>query len=135
MEILNHKSKPVNYNWKNKVILIAEDMEMNFVLLKKTLAQTQANIIRAKNGQEMVDIIKSNQHVDIVLLDMGMPVMDGYDATKLLRNEGFQIPIIAQTAFALNNEKERVLKVGCNDYVEKPINKEVLFEKIDKLIS
>ncbi len=125
----------MNYNWKNKIILIAEDMEMNFVLLKKTLAQTQANIIRAKNGQEMVDIIKSNQHVDIVLLDMGMPVMDGYDATKLLRNEGFQIPIIAQTAFALNNEKERVLKVGCNDYVEKPINKEVLFEKIDKLIS
>ncbi len=125
----------MNYNWKNKVILIAEDMEMNFVLLKKTLALTQANIIRAKNGQEMVDIIKSNQHVDIVLLDMGMPVMDGYDATKLLRNEGFQIPIIAQTAFALNNEKERVLKVGCNDYVEKPINKEVLFEKIDKLIS
>jgi CheY-like chemotaxis protein len=99
------------------------------------LAQTQANIIRAKNGQEMVDIIKSQRNVDIVLLDMGMPVMDGYDATKLLRNEGFQVPIIAQTAFALNNEKERVLEVGCNDYVEKPINKEVLFEKIDKLIN
>lgn len=125
----------MDYNWKNKVILIAEDMEMNFVLLKKTLAQTQANIIRAKNGQEMVDIIKSQRNVDIVLLDMGMPVMDGYDATKLLRNEGFQVPIIAQTAFALNNEKERVLEVGCNDYVEKPINKEVLFEKIDKLIN
>jgi len=124
----------VEYNWKNKVILIAEDMEMNFVLLKKTLQQTEANIIRAKNGKEMLDIVKSDRHVDIVLLDMGMPVMDGYEATKLLRSEGFDVPIIAQTAFALDNEKERVLQAGCNDYVEKPIKKEVLFEKINKLI-
>ena len=124
----------MEYNWKNKVILIAEDMEMNFVLLKKTLQQTEANIIRAKNGKEMLDIVKSDRHVDIVLLDMGMPVMDGYEATKLLRSEGFDVPIIAQTAFALDNEKERVLQAGCNDYVEKPIKKEVLFEKINKLI-
>ncbi|MCF6241730.1 MAG: response regulator [Bacteroidales bacterium] len=123
------------YNWKDKTILVAEDMEMNFVLLKKTLEQTKAHIIRAKNGQEMVDIIKSNSEVDIVLLDMGMPVMDGYEATKLLRSEGYNIPIIAQTAFALNNEKERVLEIGCNDYVEKPIKKEILFEKIDRLIN
>ncbi len=128
------KNNTVEYNWKDKVILIAEDMEMNFVLLKKTLQQTKANIIRAKNGKEMLDIVKSDRHVDIVLLDMGMPVMDGYEATKLLRNEGFDVPIIAQTAFALDNEKERVLQAGCNDYVEKPIKKEVLFEKINKLI-
>lgn len=121
-------------NWENKIILIAEDMEMNFVLLKKTLEQSKANILRAKNGKEMVDIIKSNQHVDIVLLDMGMPVMDGYEATKLLRSEGFDVPIIAQTAFALDNERERVLEAGCNDYVEKPIKKDVLFEKINKFI-
>lgn len=125
----------MEYNWKGKVILIAEDMEMNFVLLKKTLEQTQAEIIRAKNGQEMVDLVKSNSNIDIVLLDMGMPVMDGYEATKLLRSEGYQIPIIAQTAFALNNERERVLEAGCNAYVEKPIKKEVLFEKINQLIS
>ncbi len=128
------KNNTVEYNWKDKVILIAEDMEMNFVLLKKTLQQTEANIIRAKNGKEMLDIVKSDRHVDIVLLDMGMPVMDGYEATKLLRSEGFDVPIIAQTAFALDNEKERVLQAGCNDYVEKPIKKEVLFEKINKLI-
>ncbi len=125
----------MEYNWKNKVILIAEDMEMNFVLLKKTLQQTEANIIRAKNGKEMLDLVKSDRHIDIVLLDMGMPVMDGYEATKLLRSEGYDIPIIAQTAFALDNEKERVLEVGCNDYVEKPIKKEVLFDKINKLIN
>ncbi len=125
----------MEYNWKGKVILIAEDMEMNFVLLKKTLEQTEAEIIRAKNGQEMVDLVKSNSNIDIVLLDMGMPVMDGYEATKLLRSEGYQIPIIAQTAFALNNERERVLEAGCNAYVEKPIKKEVLFEKINQLIS
>ena len=109
-------------------------MEMNFVLLKKTLEQTNATIVRAKNGQEMVDIIKSNPKIDIVLLDMGMPVMDGYEATKLLRSEAYNVPIIAQTAFALNNEKERVLEAGCNDFVEKPIKKEILFDKINNLI-
>ena len=124
----------MEYNWSDKVILIAEDMEMNFVLLKKTLEQTRANILRAKNGKELVDLIKSGKQIDVVLLDMGMPVMDGYEATKQLREEGCQVPIIAQTAFALNNEKDRVLDVGCNDYVEKPIKKEVLFEKINKLI-
>ena len=125
----------MEYNWKGKVILIAEDVEMNFVLLKKTLEQTQAEIIHAKNGLEMVELVKSNSNINIVLLDMGMPVMDGYEATKLLRSEGYQIPIIAQTAFALNNEQERVIEAGCNAYVEKPIKKEVLFEKINQLIN
>ena len=85
----------MEYNWSDKVILIAEDMEMNFVLLKKTLEQTRANILRAKNGKELVDLIKSGKQIDVVLLDMGMPVMDGYEATKQLREEGYQIPIIA----------------------------------------
>lgn len=125
----------MNYNWENKTILIAEDVDMNFILMKKMLQPSHANIIRAKNGQEMVDIIKSGQQVDIVLLDMGMPVMDGYEATKLLREQAYQVPIIAQTAFALDNEEAHVIEIGCNDYVNKPINKEILFEKIDKLIS
>lgn len=121
----------MDYNWENKTILVAEDMEMNFVLLKKTLERTKVNVLRAHNGKEMTDMVKSNPNIDLVLLDMGMPVMNGLDATKLLRAEGNQIPIIAQTAFAMNNEKDKVLDAGCNDFVEKPINTDILFDKIN----
>ncbi len=123
----------VGYNWKDKVILVAEDMEMNFVLLKKSLERTNVTVLRARNGREMIDMVKSNHNIDLVLLDMGMPVMDGYEATRLLRAEGNQIPIIAQTAFAMDNEKNKVLAAGCNDFVEKPINTEILFNKINSL--
>jgi len=123
----------VGYNWKDKVILVAEDMEMNFVLLKKSLERTNVTVLRARNGREMIDMVKSNHNIDMVLLDMGMPVMDGYEATRLLRAEGNQIPIIAQTAFAMDNEKNKVLVAGCNDFVEKPINTEILFNKINSL--
>ncbi|RLD70248.1 MAG: response regulator [Bacteroidetes bacterium] len=123
----------MGYNWKDKVILVAEDMEMNFVLLKKSLERTNVTVLRARNGREMIDMVKSNHNIDMVLLDMGMPVMDGYEATRLLRAEGNQIPIIAQTAFAMDNEKNKVLVAGCNDFVEKPINTEILFNKINSL--
>ncbi|RLD80479.1 MAG: response regulator [Bacteroidetes bacterium] len=123
----------MGYNWKDKVILVAEDMEMNFVLLKKSLERTNVTVLRARNGREMIDMVKSNHNIDMVLLDMGMPVMDGYEATRLLRAEGNQIPIIAQTAFAMDNEKNKVLVAGCNDFVENPINTEILFNKINSL--
>lgn len=121
----------MNYNWEDKTILIAEDMEMNYVLLKKTLERTNVNVLRAHNGKEMVDMVKEDPAIDMVLLDMGMPVMNGLEATKILRAEGNQIPIIAQTAFAMNNEKDKVLEAGCNDFVEKPIQTELLFNKIN----
>ena len=121
----------MNYNWEDKTILIAEDMEMNYVLLKKTLERTNVNVLRAHNGKEMVDMVKADPAIDMVLLDMGMPVMNGLEATKILRAEGNQIPIIAQTAFAMNNEKDKVLEAGCNDFVEKPIQTELLFNKIN----
>jgi len=125
----------VEYNWKNKTILVAEDMEMNFILLKKSLERTNATILRAHNGSEMVDMVKANHNIDIVLLDMGMPVMDGYEATRTIRSEGSNIPIIAQTAFTLENEKDKVLEAGCDDFVEKPINTAILFIKINSFLS
>lgn len=125
----------MEYNWKNKTILVAEDMEMNFILLKKSLERTNVTILRARNGSEMVDMVKANHNIDLVLLDMGMPVMDGYEATRTVRSEGSNIPIIAQTAFSLENEKDKVLEAGCDDFVEKPINTAILFNKINSFLS
>ncbi len=125
----------MEYNWENKTILIAEDMEMNFILLKKSLERTKVTVLRARNGRELVDMVNANPTIDLVLLDMGMPVMDGYEATRTLRSEGNKTPIIAQTAFTMENEKKRVLELGCNDFVEKPIDNDILFGKIDSFLA
>jgi len=124
----------MGYNWKNKTILIAEDSEMNFILIKKNLEVSGASILWAKDGEEMIESVKNQDKIDLVLMDISMPKMDGYTASKMLRNQGFLVPIIAQSAFSVEEEKEKVIEAGCNDFISKPINKEELLEKIDSLI-
>ncbi|NJO89097.1 MAG: response regulator [Chloroflexia bacterium] len=87
-----------------------------------------------KNGEEMVESIKKGNSIDLILMDISMPKMDGYTASKTLREEGYNIPIIAQSAFSVEEEKDKIIEAGCNDFISKPINKEELLEKIDSLI-
>jgi len=76
--------------------------------------------------------VKNNSDVDLVLMDVKMPVMDGYEATKAIRKFNKDVVIIAQTAYALSGDKEKTKNVGCNDYISKPINENKLFEIINK---
>jgi two-component system, cell cycle response regulator DivK len=124
----------MDYNWKNKTILIAEDSEMNFILIKKSLEVSGAKILWAKDGEELIESVKKSNSIDLILMDISMPKMDGYTASKTLRNEGFEVPIIAQSAFSIEEEKDKIADAGCNDFISKPINKEELLEKIDSLI-
>jgi len=124
----------MQYNWQNKIILIAEDSEMNFILLKKNLESSGAVILWAKNGIELVQIIENKRDIDIILMDISMPKMDGYSATKIIREAGIKTPIIAQSAFIMDEDKDKIIEAGCNDFIEKPFNKEVLFAKIDSYI-
>jgi len=124
----------MDYKWQNKKILIAEDSEMNFILLKKNLENSGAVIIWAKDGLEMIHSIEIQKDIDLILMDIRMPKMDGYTATKLIREAGIFTPIIAQSAFTMDDEKEKAIKAGCNDFIEKPVNKEILFAKIDLFI-
>ncbi len=121
-------------NLKNKTIIIAEDEDMNFILINKMLEQTKVSVIRANDGEQIVDLIKNNQDVDMILMDISMPKLNGYDATRNIRELGFKMPIIAQTALSLNYEKDKVIEAGCNDFIEKPILKENLFKIISKYI-
>jgi len=125
----------MSYDWKNKTILIAEDSEMNFILIKKNLEISGASILWAKDGEELIESIKNQDNIDLVLMDISMPKMDGYTASKTLRNQGYSVPIIAQSAFSVEEEKEKVIEAGCNDFISKPIDKKELLEKIDSLIS
>lgn len=114
--------------WNNKRILIAEDEDSNFILLKEILKPTKITIERAKNGREAVSICRQQPPYDLVLMDIKMPEMDGLEATKLLKKLHPSVPVIAQTAYAMQEEKDKALAAGCSNVITKPILKKQLFE-------
>ncbi|MBU8893265.1 MAG: response regulator [Bacteroidales bacterium] len=127
------KSK-LNYDWTEKTILIAEDDEANFLLLRKSLEKTNADIIHAENGKDAVKLFRTNPDIDIVLMDIRMPIMDGIEATTQIKQIDKNIPIIVQTAFTMSSEKEKSFKAGCDDYISKPINIKELYATICKYL-
>jgi signal transduction histidine kinase/CheY-like chemotaxis protein len=132
------KAKEQVYNdsidLSGKTILVAEDENANFFLLKKVLDRTNANVIRARNGQEAVDLFDANPEVDFILMDILMPVLNGYQATGIIKEKNPDIPIIAQTALAMEGDSNKVLNSGCDDYISKPIRMKALIEIIAKYL-
>ena len=122
-------------NTHKYTILIAEDEAINFlfleILLKKQIDLGCA-IIHAKNGAEAVEICKKNNDINLVLMDLKMPVMDGFEAVKLIKEIRPKLPIVAQTAFSSIEDKEKVFAAGFNDFLSKPINKEALLDVINR---
>ena len=123
-----------HYNWSNKTILIAEDDESNFRFFKLMLEETNIDIIHAEDGLKALEIF-GNTELDIILMDIKMPKMDGLEATRLIRKTNKSIPIIAQTAFAMENDENMSIKAGCNAYIQKPIHKEQLLTLIGSYLS
>lgn len=133
---LSPTSEPPEYQWNNRVVLITEDEEVNFFYLKTLLKKTEARVIRAKNGKEAVDIIAEHHgEIDLVLMDINMPVMNGYEALRIIKSRHPDIPIIAQTAYTLNNDRHKCLQAGFNDYIAKPINRVALFRMVNENLS
>ena len=118
----------------SKIILIAEDDNINFLLIKKMLQVTNYEIIRAENGQVAVEIALKNPTIDLVLMDIKMPVMNGYEAFEQINSIRPNLPIVAQTAHASEEDKVKVNSMGFTDYITKPINKELLLEMVSKYI-
>lgn len=119
-------------NVRNLKILIAEDEESVFTFLKIILKNISKEILHAKTGTEAVKFCQENEDLDLILMDVRMPEMGGYKATRKIREFNNNVTIIAQTAFALTGELEKAMKAGCNDYISKPINKDDLFMMIGK---
>ena len=120
-------------DWTGKRFLIAEDDQTNFTLLKHVLNKVGAEVEHAKTGREAIDLIEKVKY-DLLLLDIKMPVMDGFEVIKYLRNSDIDIPVIAQTAYAMTDDAEKVMSSGCDDYITKPIRAKDLLSKIDNLI-
>lgn len=109
-----------NFDFSGKLILVAEDEDACYSLIKKTLNKTNAKLIRAQNGQETLNELANNIEVDLVLLDMKMPVMDGYKALAKIKKKYPGLPVIVQTANALAEQRQEILKLGCQSFLAKP---------------
>ncbi|MGV4413471.1 response regulator [Chryseobacterium sp. T1] len=120
----------------NKKILIVDDDPRNIFALRLTLKARGFNIQSCTMAQEAIKMLEDNDDIELLLLDMMMPEMDGYEATKIIRNtENIrQIPIIAVTAQAMPEDRQKCIDAGAQDYVSKPINVDHLIVAIEKLI-
>ena len=119
----------------NKTILVAEDNDFNFLLLEKVLKLKDYKVIRATNGKEAVDICTSNNDIDLVFMDLKMPVMDGFEALRAIKAFNQHLPIVAYTAYSSAEDKEKISTAGFNGYVSKPINKKDLYELLDLILN
>ena len=117
---------------KKLKILIVEDDETSAELISIIVQEIGKVIINARTGIESIEACKKNPDIDLILMDIQMPEMNGYEATREIRKFNKDVVIIAQTAYALEGDKEKSIAAGCNDYIPKPINQELLFELISK---
>ncbi len=123
------------YNWKDKLILIVEDDEVNYKFLEAVLLNTDAQVIRADKGNQAIELCISINKIDLILMDLKLPDISGFEATRQIRKFNRTIPIIAQTALVLPSEREKCFKAGCNEQITKPIDIEKLLKIINKYLS
>jgi len=113
-------------------ILIAEDDDICMIVLKEMLEIEKPNLYFANNGREALDIVKNKPEIQLVLMDLKMPVMDGFEATKLIKRIKPALPVIAQSAYAFSNDQDKARKAGCDDFISKPVKREMLLSMIKK---
>jgi PAS domain S-box-containing protein len=128
-ESVHEKSKG---SFEGKTILVAEDDDINYLVVNKSLKDYNLKLIRAENGKDAVEICRSNNEIDLVLLDLKMPVMDGLEAMRLIREFRPNLSFIALTAYAFESDKKNAIAQGCSDYISKPFSKNDLLEVMKK---
>jgi PAS domain S-box-containing protein len=119
---------------KKKTVLVAEDEEYNFMLIAEMISRPNLNILHAPNGIKALEICRSDIKIDLILMDIKMPGLDGYEATREIRKFLPDVPIIAQTAYAFESDREKAIDAGCNDYISKPMRKETLVMTLNKYL-
>ena len=129
--------KPENKNvakgsLHGKTVLVAEDDDTNYLFMEAVMAKEGCRLLRARNGREAVELSRENQQVDMIIMDLKMPVMNGIEATLKIKELNPSVPIIAHSAHVLNNEREQSLAAGCSDYLPKPAKKKELLMTLEK---
>jgi len=124
-----------SYLWDGKTVLIVEDNETSNIYFEAALRKTKAQLIWAKNGIDAVEIVKNNPKVDLILMDINMPKMDGIEATRLIKSTNPEIIIVVQTAFILSGEERMCQEAGCDEFITKPIRLKYLLDTINRYLS
>jgi CheY-like chemotaxis protein len=115
-------------------VLVVEDNYVSYKLLEASLYKTGVNIIHAVDGQDAIDKVKMRPEINLVLMDIQLPIINGYDATREIKKIRPSLPVIAQTANAMDDDRLKCLNAGCNDYISKPIILEKLLNIIEEHI-
>ncbi len=116
-------------------ILVIEDDPASYKLIEATLKSSRLNLIHAENGFEAIEHFNSNSDIKLILLDIQLPGMNGYEILSYIRNVNSTLPIVAQTAYSMSDDKDKCLVAGCTDYISKPINIIKLREVVRKYVS
>ena len=117
---------------KGLTILVAEDDEYSYLFIENIFKKIKVNLLRAINGKDAIRLMKENPTVSLILMDIKMPELNGYDSARQIRQFNKTVPIIAQTAYAMSGDKEKAIEAGCNDYITKPINRNKLIQLVQK---
>ncbi|MFA8433148.1 MAG: tetratricopeptide repeat protein [Marinifilaceae bacterium] len=117
-----------------KIILVAEDTESNFLYINEVLKRTKAKVLWAQNGKQTLDYFRKETQIDLILMDIEMPELDGYNATQSIKEKKPSLPVIAQTAYAMKEETDKMLQAGCDAFITKPYTEEELIQVIIKNI-
>jgi len=129
---INKAKQKSDYNWEDKLILVAEDQELNKIFFSKALTKTNVKLLWASDGELAVALCRLYDNINLVLMDIRMPKLDGIEATKEIRKIRKELPIIAQTAYPEDGIKEESMNAGCVDFITKPIAIPMLLQTIDK---
>jgi PAS domain S-box-containing protein len=123
------------YDWHDKTFLIAEDSILNYTFLEALFQKTKVKLLWAKDGREAIELCRKNDDIDIVLMDIKMPVIDGLEAIAEIKKFKKDLPIIVQTAYAMPEDRDKTFAAGGDDHLTKPINPEELFNTISKYMN
>lgn len=120
--------------WEGKVILVVEDDEISLEFLKELFEPYNLKLLAAYNGKDAIDLCKEQKDIELVLMDVQLPVMNGREAMQEIKKFRPELPIIAQTAFAMSGDRERYLREGFDSYISKPINVQELLSMVEKYL-
>jgi signal transduction histidine kinase/CheY-like chemotaxis protein len=132
---LNSDQEVLEPNWKNKVLLVVEDDEVNYQFIEALLEKTQVQLLHANDGHQALELCKSICKIDLILMDLKLPEKSGFQVTKEIKQIRADIPIIAHTAFAVSEIREKCFEAGCIDVITKPMEIPVFFAKVNKYLA
>ncbi len=125
----------INFNWENKTILIVEDNIINAEYISELLSETNVKVHYENSGSQAIERCMSDKSIDLVLMDIRLPDLDGYETTQIIKQYRPELPVIAQTAHASDEHRQKCIDAGCNDFISKPIEHVALLNLLDKFLS